>query len=44
MGEVVWVAERPVSRKTVWKDAVAAMVFHYQRVVFGPQYGMKAVA
>lgn len=42
---VVWSAAQPVSRWKNAKTAVAAMVYHYQRVVFGSQFGMqKAVA
>jgi hypothetical protein len=42
---VVWSASQPVSHWQRTKEAFAALVYHYQRVAFGSQFGMqKAVA
>lgn len=38
--QVVWVAGQKPSFFAKHVEAVKAAVFHYQRVLFGPQFGM----
>jgi hypothetical protein len=37
---VVWSEGQQMSRRAVWRDALAALVYHYQRMVRGSDYGM----
>lgn len=39
VGVQVWSADQQVSRRAVWRDALAALVYHYQRMALGAQYG-----
>ncbi len=39
MGVVVWSAGAGMSRSQKFREAFAAFVYHYQRVVMGPEFG-----
>lgn len=40
VGQVVWVAGQRQPRFAQYVEVFRAAVFHYQRVVMGPQFGM----
>ena len=42
MGQVVWIAGQKPSFFAKYSDAARAMLFHYQRCLFGARYGMGA--